>query len=342
VPSGNLTLSLAIFAVAALLVAVFGIRMSRLADRLADATGLGEAFVGAVFMGGTTSLPGIVAVVTSAGDGYPAIAFSTAVGGIAAQTAFLALADLTYRETNLEHAAASVPNMLSGALLMSLLALLLLAINGPDVAWLGVHPVTPLLVIGYLAGMRLVYRAHERPMWQPRITRATRVDQPGPGSGTDGERVGPLVAQFVVTGGVVAVAGWGLGRSGEVIAAQTGLSDSFVGGILVAVSTSLPELVTALAAVRIRALTLAVSGIIGGNAFDTLFAAMGDVAYRDGSIYHALTPREPALLSLALLMTGVLLLGLLHRERQGPANIGFESALLLILYAVGVVYLSLA
>jgi hypothetical protein len=32
----------------------------------------------------------------------------------------------------------------------------------------------------------------------------------------------------------------------------------------------------------------------------------------------------------------VLLLGLLHRERRGVANIGFESATILVVYAVGV------
>jgi cation:H+ antiporter len=149
-------------------------------------------------------------------------------------------------------------------------------------------------------------------------------------------------AQFALAAAGVAVAGWALGKSGTVIAAETGLTDSFVGGVLIAVSTSLPELVTSLAAIRLGALTLAVSGIIGGNAFDTLFAALGDIAYRDGSIYHALSSREPALLSLALLMTGVLLLGMLHRERRGLANIGFESALLLVLYLGGVAYLGLS
>ncbi|MBA1148610.1 sodium:calcium antiporter [Ectothiorhodospiraceae bacterium WFHF3C12] len=339
--TSQLPASIGVFLIAAAVIAFLGVRLSSFADRLADVTGFGEAFVGAVILGGVTSLPGIVAVVTSASDGYPAMAFSTAVGGIVAQTAFLALADLTYRDTNLEHAAASVPNMLAGALLMSLLALLLVTIHGPEFSILGIHPATVVLVIAYVTGMRLVYRAHERPMWQPRITRATRVDKPDEGTVRRG-RLSVLLPQFVFTALSVAVAGWALSKSGEVIAAETGLTDSFVGGVLVAVSTSLPELVTALAAVRIGALTLAVSGIIGGNAFDTLFAAVGDIAYRDGSIYHAVTAREPALLSLALLMTGVLLLGMLHRERQGFANIGFESALLLLLYLGGVAYLGLS
>ena len=96
--------------------------------------------------------------------------------------------------------------------------------------------------------------------------------------------------------------------------------------------TSLPELVTSVAAVRRGALTLAVGGIIGGNAFDTIFVAFSDIAYRDGSIYHAITGQQVYLISLTILMTGVLLLGLLRREERGIVNIGFESFLILLLY----------
>jgi cation:H+ antiporter len=45
--------------------------------------------------------------------------------------------------------------------------------------------------------------------------------------------------------------------------------------LITSTCTSIPELVTAVAAVRQGSLTLAVGGIVGGNAFDTLF--MDDV-----------------------------------------------------------------
>lgn len=54
-------------AVAILLV---GTRLTDVADVLADRTGLGEAPVGAVLLGATTSLPGIVASVTATADGH--------------------------------------------------------------------------------------------------------------------------------------------------------------------------------------------------------------------------------------------------------------------------------
>lgn len=92
------------------------------------------------------------------------------------------------------------------------------------------------------------------------------------------------------------------------IATQTGLSQAAVGVLLTSVATSLPELVTTVAAVRRGALTLAVAGIIGGNAFDTLFAAASDIAYRGSSIYHVIPDQVMLWVALAVLMTGVITL----------------------------------
>jgi cation:H+ antiporter len=91
--------------------------------------------------------------------------------------------------------------------------------------------------------------------------------------------------------------------------------------------------------VRQGAQTLAVSGIIGGNAFDTLFAAVADIAYLDGSIYHAITNQQIFFITLTILLTGILLLGLLRREERGIANIGFESFLVMVLYFGAAVFL---
>lgn len=87
-----------------------------------------------------------------------------------------------------------------------------------------------------------------------------------------------------------------------------------------------------IAAVRIGALTLAVSDIIGGNSFDVLFISAADLAYRDGSIYHALGGPDMMLLALTLLLTAILAAGLIHRQARG---IGFEGLAILALYVGG-------
>jgi cation:H+ antiporter len=93
---------------------------------------------------------------------------------------------------------------------------------------------------------------------------------------------------------------------------------------------------------RRGALNLALGDTIGANSFKVLFLAAADMAYRGGSIYHAFTPENAFTAVLAILMTGVLLLGMLRRQRRGVAGIGFESALVLALYAGSVAMLLMA
>ena len=73
---------------------------------------------------------------------------------------------------------------------------------------------------------------------------------------------------------------------------------------------SLPELITTLFAIKQGALTLAVGGILGGNAFDVMFVAFADIAYRDGSIYNEMTSHQIFLISITIFMTAILLSGL--------------------------------
>lgn len=320
----------AAFGASALLVAVVGTRMTRSADRLADETGLGEAIFGAVLLGSATSIAGITTSVTAAVDGLPSLAISNAIGGIAAQTVFLAVADMAYRPANLEHAAASIENLLQGALLSTLLAIPLLGMAGPNLGLLGVHPASALLVAGYLYGIHLVAEARSTPYWKARQTDETRQDTDEMEDRTTS--LPRLWGEFIVLSLIVGAAGYVIAKTGGQVAARTGLSEGLVGGLFTAVSTSLPELVTSVAAVRRGALTLAVGGIIGGNSFDVLFVAFSDVGYREGSIYHAMTEQQVFIIALTLLLAGILLMGLLRRERRGAFGIGFESFLALVLY----------
>ena len=321
----------AVFAAAAAVIAVVGAKLSHVAYVLADRTGLGEAVVGAVLLGGATSLPGILTSVVTAAQGYAELAVSNAVGGIAAQTVFLAVADMAYRGANLEHAAASVENLVQGALMSTLVAIPLLAMAGPDVTVWGIHPASLGLVVAYVGGIRLVRKARSTQYWKPEDTDQSHFDDPD-ADDDDGRSTAGLWGRFAAYALGTALAGYAVAQSGVAIADRTGLSETVVGGFLTAIATSLPELVTAVAAVRAGALTLAVGGVIGGNAFDVLFVSFADVAYRAGSIYHAITDRQVFVLALAIVLNGVLLLGLLRRERSGWFGIGFESVLVVALY----------
>lgn len=327
----------AAFLAAAALIGFAGFRLSKNADRLADRTGIGEALAGALLLGATTSAPGSVLSVVAAAGGHVELTMSHAIGGILAQTAWLSLADLLYRGANLEHAAASAANIVQATLLVVLLGLIVLAVHTPDVTVWAVHPATPIVLAVYVLGLRVVDKARTGPMWQPRATSDTRTDEPQADS--EGRSLGRLWAEFATLAVTVSFAGLVLERASESIVERAGVDESVVGGLLATAATSLPELVTTVSAVRRGALTLAVGGIIGGNAYDSLFFAISDFAYRDGSIYHRATDPILAMLAVAIVMSAVLVMGMIRRERHGIMNIGFESFAVLVLYAGAVALL---
>lgn len=324
----------AAMAVSAVVIAIVGPRLARVADRLADRTGLGEAVAGAVLLGAATSLPGLVTTAVGAAAGDGGFALSNALGGIAVQTSFIPIADLALLRVNLEHSAASLPNLLQAVLLLTMLSLVLMAVAGPDIDVAGLHPVSLVLIGVYLYGIRISRRAHRVPMWLPEETAQTVMDRPDTPAGD--ETMARLWTRFGLFAAVMATAGWTVARAGLSIVEATGFTSSEVATLLTGVVTSLPELVVLLAAVRIGAPTLGVANIIGGNAFDTMFMPVADAFLRGGSVYHAAPAETAFVLGLTLALTAVFTGGLLSRQQKG---IGFEGLAIAALYLVGVVTL---
>lgn len=323
--------SIIAFGIAALVIVLAGSRLARQSDILADRTGLGEAVFGVVLLAGVTSLPDFAATLSAAIDDRPDLAISNVMGSIAVNLVFLGVADIVYRKANLEHAAASPVNLMLAGLLIVLLTLPLLATFTPKFVPLRVHPITPVIVAAYLFGLHLVHRTQARPMWFPRRTRQTVSDKP---EKHHRGRMTNVWLGFVSMAVITAMAGWILMEAAKDIADQTRLSDTLVGGLLTALATSTPELVTTIAAIRIGALTLALSNILGTNSFNMLVVATADAGYAHGSIYHDMAPIQTMWGLVSILMTAILLLGLVRRETYGIGRIGFESALILSVYAI--------
>ena len=327
--------SLLALAAAGAAIVIAGIRLTRTADTLAERTGLGDALGGALLLGAVTSLPGIVTTVTGALEGDPGFGLSNPIGGVAIQTVWLAIADLVYRRANLEHAAASLENVMQALILVALLGVPVMAYATPTLRWGWIHPLTLLIPALYAYGLVLLRRMRKNPMWSPVRTAATPDDaQPDDRSQVPTNR---LWARLAALGLVVGVAGWVIGQGGLGVIAATGLPSGVVGFTLTTALTSLPELVVLITAVRMGALALGVGNIIGGNVFDTLMIAVADVAYLEGPVYRDAGPISLVLLGGTVIMTTVLAGGLIMRDRRG---VGFEGVALPAIY-LGTVGLAL-
>ena len=341
--SASIWVDVAIFLAATAAIGIAGTKLAGYADRFADRTGIGEALTGTFLLGLVTALPGLAASLTAAIQGHAALALGNAIGGIGFQTTILAFADIAHREANLEHAAASVENMIQTVMLIALLTLVLLGLNGPEMTVGHVHPVTLLLIAAAIVAFTLVRQVRDQPMWRPRRTDETVYDLPEEDA-RDKRSFGLLVFAIVATAVLTLASGVFLAEAAGNLVEKTGLSEAVVGAVFMGVATSLPELVTCLAAVRRRALTLAVADIVGGNFFDVLFVAAADLCFVGGSIYHAsgIGRRETFVVCLTLLLNVVFLAGLIYRQKHGPGNIGVESLTMLAIYGLGVLVLVLA
>ncbi len=207
---------IAIFVVCAVTIGFAGTKLAHIADELADRTGMGEIIAGALFVGGSTSLPGIITSMATAAEGYAGLAIGNAIGGLTAQTAFLAIADLAYRRANIELAAASVTGLAQATLLVTMLTIPLLAMSAPEVTIGHVHPASVILFVVYAFGLRLLTRVKAEPMWSPVRTPLTQ-DEAAQSSEreTDRRTTRRLWLLFCVFAGATAMAGYVIGEASK-------------------------------------------------------------------------------------------------------------------------------
>lgn len=313
-----------LFAVCALAIAVAGWSLVSAADTIAERTGLGRAFLGMILVATVTSLPelstGLSAVAIARA---PDIAVGDVVGSCVFNLLLFAMADAASRGVAFYGALSSSHN-LTAAFGVVLLGLLSLSIIVPETARFSIGHVglySVLLALLYFTAARLLYAVNVQAM----PTDESAVS----GGGTLRE----AAIRCLVAGCVVTIAGILLAVSASQIAESAHISASFVGVLLVAAATSLPEVVTTLAAVRARAFDLAAGSLLGSNLFNMVVLVVDDVAYLDGPLLASASDQLAVSAIVAVVMTAVVMAALnyVRRSRRQPVDI-WASLSLVALY----------
>lgn len=320
------------FAACVAIIAVAGSRLVRYGDALATLTGMSRSWIGMILMATVTSLPelvtGLSAVTVAA---TPDIAVGDALGSTVFNLALLALAEGFSREGSL-YAGASRSHLLTAGASIVMMLVVVWALHGspprsaPSIGHVSLFSV--LLVALYGLAMRAVYNVER--------THTTRKPPDSAGM-TLRQAVGgyALAAAFIVLAGI-----W-LPLVGVQLARLMGWSDSFVGTLLIALATSMPELVTTLASLRLGAIDLALGNILGSNLFDLLIVALDDIAFVGGPLYRDLSTAHTVTTMVALGMTVVVIAALLRPPRsRWLGRLSWAGAALAILYVFSAVFQS--
>ena len=332
VPESPLAISVFAFLASAVVVWHSGARLAYLADALADRFRLAHSLVGLLILSLATSLPEVATTLTAAVQHARDLVLNNLFGGIALQTAILAMSDFWARGaiTNYPRKA---NHALEATLLVLLLALALIVVNlGETVAVLGVGLGSALIALAYVGAIWLLRRYDDASDWVP-------VDLPDPEplpfpapSGLADKSNASLVLQAVVACLAILVFGVMLVAFAERIADQSGLGTGFVGVTLLAAATSLPELTTSIAAVRIGAYTMAISNIFGSNLIMLVLVFPADILDRSGPILRDASRTVSLALAFGIAVTAIFLSGLIVRRKPKLGSIGLDSALVLVVF----------
>lgn len=318
------------FLATALVIVLAGVRLARYGDVLGEKTGLGRSWVGVVLLAATTSLPelftGFGATALSA---LPDIAVGDVLGSCMFNLVMLSFMDAIQPEPL--SARAHQGHALSigfGLLLLGVAATGLAAGNRmPAVGWVGLS--SPALIALYFVAMRVIV-THE----QSRCLRETSEVAEELHYREHSLRSAAL--QYAAAAVVVVGAALWLPRLGADVARQTGLGQAFVGSLFIAITTSLPEIVVSLAAVRIGAIDLGIGNVLGSNLFNLFILGLDDVFYKGGPLLATAASSHSVSIAAILMMNAVFLVGLTYRVMTKRFVVTWDTGAIAGIYALAV------
>lgn len=322
-----MTYAITEFLVSAVIIIIAGTYLSRFADDIAEITGLGRLLVGSILLAGATSLPELSVDISAVRTGMADLAFGDLMGSCLFNLLILAILDLSTQSNGRMFSRQAARHALSGNLSVAIIAVVTLGMLAQPVLaagqWLGVSYGLWIVLGAYVFGVRLVYL-------DQKASRLEAVSQ-GAELSTHRERHWSLpFIGFILAAAVIVFVGPYLAEAAGKIADVSGLGKTFIGTTLVAFSTSLPELVTSFAALRMGAHDLAIGNVFGSNAFNMLLLIPLDLVHRgpllaDVSKTHAVTAVA------GILSTTVVVMGQLYQVERRRRLIEPDATLVMII-----------
>jgi cation:H+ antiporter len=143
------------------------------------------------------------------------------------------------------------------------------------------------------------------------------------------------VLAFLITGVVVVFAGIALAKHADTIAERTKLGRLWIGAVLLAGATSLPELMTDIFAVRLGAADLAVGDLFGSSMANMLILAIIDLIPPRKRVLQQATLDHALAAGLAISLNAIAVVLVLTRHEAGVLGVGVGSVVLFGAYVAG-------
>lgn len=317
------------FIVCTLLILFSGKKVAKYGDIIAEKSGLGGLWVGLLLLAVATSLPEIFTGVGSiifVKD--PNLTCGNLFGANSYNLLNIALLDFLNKEGPL------LSMMSAGQLLTAWLSLVPLAIAGlgiflsntfsiPDVANISIFSI--LILFSYLFCARKIFNFEKK---------QKKVETAPIKYGRNTLR--GAIMFYCVFASIIILAGIWLAFIGDELAKALQLNSSFVGNLLLGFTTTLPEIVVSVAALRLGAREMAVANLLGSNLFNVTIFFINDLMYRQSAIFASLSLSHLFTAFKVFIMTLVVILAMILRPKKKTViNLSWFTIILVIIFIVG-------
>jgi len=316
------------FTICACFIVFSGAKLSLYGDVIANKTGISGSWIGLILLASVTSLPELIIGISSLTlADVPNIAVGDVFGSCVFNLTILIVLDFLLRGESL-YRRASHSHILSagfGVVLIGFAGLNVLLNDKTMVFNIGhIGAYTPVIILLYLIAMRAVF-VHERAQLRDFVEEIA--DRYPTITLRQASFRYALAAVFIIAAGTY------IPFVSAQLAEAMGWHETFVGTIFVAAVTSLPELTVTIAALRIGALDMAIANLLGSNLFNIAILAFDDLIFLKGSLLSHISPMHAFSALSAVIMTGVVIIGLVYRPNTRLfMSVGWISLSLFTLY----------
>ncbi|QBR83091.1 hypothetical protein E3983_01185 [Legionella israelensis] len=329
-----LYISVSVFFGLTIVIWIAGTFLVYLVDAIADKTKIAKAFLGFVLLAVITELPEVVTTMTAAASNNAQLALNNMFGGISLQMTLLVLADILIAQKTLTSFPRKPTPVIEGLFLIIMLTILLVFYFIGDFSFIShVGFASVFMAFLYLSSVFITKRFTTSETWRPfEMPESSKGKAKKSPSNYMKLSLKKLFMYISLSALVILIFGLLITLIAEAIAVKSGLGTSFIGVTMLALVTSLPELSTVIAAVRIKSYTLAISNILGSNLIMVFLILPADLMFSQGLIINSIDTTAALALLSGIIITAIYCIGLLFRGTKRLLRMGIDSILVLVFY----------
>ncbi|WP_281298519.1 sodium:calcium antiporter [Flavobacterium limnophilum] len=313
------------FIVVTVIIVISGSRLSKYGDIMADMLGWGKMFMGIILMASVTSMPELMSGISSVTIlDAPDLAVGDIVGSCAFNILIISIMDMFYNHKKPLTTDAETGHIIAASFGIMMLSMLAFTILMPDIfgtiVWVGGFSL--LFLVLYLIAIRVVF------LYDKKNNHSLEKK-----NNSHGLTLKQVVFKYALNALLLMGAAMLLPFFGKTLAEASGLGQSFFGTLFIAASTSLPEVVVSVAAIRIGTIDLAIGNVFGSNIFNIAILSLDDILYTKGPIFLFTSPNHIIPVLGTIVITAIGIIGIVFKAEK-KWKLAIDTSLILAVYVL--------